>query len=314
MTDEAQGHRPEEAPTPPASTRWSEEPVQDDDALAPPFVPGRSSTSASHAASDEETAAAEPAVVEDGAVEADEAVPVDELLERQDALPGQEIGEETDGDADAFPFETESRESAGIGSGSDEDDFPFEQFDIEGGEAEDDMSWSPASLYGEEADEAGEFEGPGEAEVDEAAAGEEGEPAALAEAGPDGFPGEDEEADGLPGQEEEVDPWAAVPEAEASEWEGDPEDQEDPWQSEEEDPWQSEQTGAAEPVESTGAEREAGEATDAGAEQEVARLLDDMARMLREEGASAIRREMESDDRLTAVLAGLVAGYLTGRS
>lgn len=48
--------------------------------------------------------------------------------------------------------------------------------------------------------------------------------------------------------------------------------------------------------------------------EEVAALLDRLARLLRDEGQEAVHREMKSSDRLTAVLAGVVAGYLSGRS
>lgn len=47
---------------------------------------------------------------------------------------------------------------------------------------------------------------------------------------------------------------------------------------------------------------------------EVAALLEQMARLLREEGAGAVEREMRSPDRLTSLLAGLVSGYVSGRS
>ncbi len=45
MTQEGQGIRPDETPTPPVSTRWTEqlEPdTQPDEVLSPPYVPGRS--------------------------------------------------------------------------------------------------------------------------------------------------------------------------------------------------------------------------------------------------------------------------------
>lgn len=46
---------------------------------------------------------------------------------------------------------------------------------------------------------------------------------------------------------------------------------------------------------------------------EVAAELERMARLVREEGPDAVAAEMASPDRLTAILAGMVAGYLSGR-
>lgn len=46
---------------------------------------------------------------------------------------------------------------------------------------------------------------------------------------------------------------------------------------------------------------------------EVAFELERIARLLREQGPDAVAAEMASPDRLTAILAGVVAGYVTGR-
>ena len=50
-----------------------------------------------------------------------------------------------------------------------------------------------------------------------------------------------------------------------------------------------------------------------GAADEVADRMQHLAARIRRDGASAARSEMASDDRLTALLAALVAGYLEGR-
>ncbi|NIP79314.1 MAG: hypothetical protein GWM90_08920 [Gemmatimonadetes bacterium] len=60
-----------------------------------------------------------------------------------------------------------------------------------------------------------------------------------------------------------------------------------------------------------GAALHGGEAPDAL--EEAAFELERMARLLREGGADAVAEEVSSPDRLTATLAGLVAGYLAGR-
>lgn len=54
--------------------------------------------------------------------------------------------------------------------------------------------------------------------------------------------------------------------------------------------------------------------SDDDAVEEAASLLDRLADTLRGEGEAGLRREIDSPDRLTAVLAGILAGYLSGRS
>jgi hypothetical protein len=54
-----------------------------------------------------------------------------------------------------------------------------------------------------------------------------------------------------------------------------------------------------------------GPGTDAAAE--LAGRFDELARRLRAEGADSVTADMASPDRFTALLAGLVAGYLAGR-
>jgi hypothetical protein len=50
-----------------------------------------------------------------------------------------------------------------------------------------------------------------------------------------------------------------------------------------------------------------------GAADEVADRMQHLAARIRRDGASAARSEMASDDRLTALLAALIAGYIEGR-
>ena len=62
-----------------------------------------------------------------------------------------------------------------------------------------------------------------------------------------------------------------------------------------------------------GAPAEDAEAREMAAARDLADRLDEMARRLRDQGGAAVREELESDDRFTALLAGLLAGYLAGR-
>lgn len=198
MTDETHGAAPDEAPVPPTSTRWSEDAVAEDDAPPPPFVPGRQ----------------EPP---------------------GEATPGMEATE-----PEPFPFDlhvdAEERyaveeEAATVSA---EDDFPFEEFDIEGkgGEA---GTQDHAAL----ADAAGS------------------DPAAA---------------------------WSPA----------------DILEEERKDAGSDASASSASP--------------DTGAVEEAAALLDRLAGMLRSDGEAAMRRELHAPDRLTAVLAGILAGYLSGRS
>lgn len=276
MTQEGQGPSPEEAYTPPTSTRWSEEPVEDEPGIAPPFVPGRAAPEPDEAAAEGIPEGLEvqgqdsvaPPETEPDAVEPIEAPVEPEELAEGSGLPAAATGE-------AFPFDQFSGESAGE-----------ERDEEHAGSGAPESGWSPLDVY-EEGD-GGEEE----------AAVEPGGPEEP-EAGPDG--GADE-------------PWA---------------EQADPWTAESSVEPQQEAIPAAEPVsepvtreplagelaaEDEGRETEEPEAAGSGgAGEEVASLLDRMARRIREEGPEAVRREMESDDRLTSLLAGLLAGYLTGR-
>lgn len=124
-------------------------------------------------------------------------------------------------------------------------------------------------------------------------------PAPTPEAAPEPMPEpvpEPAEAGEEPSGEDEAFPfeegWGGEEEAEAS--------------SDEEFPFE------AFDIEGDDAEPEPGTGgTDAAAE--VAHRLEAMARRLREEGVRAAEAEMGSPDRFTALLAGLLAGYLTGR-
>jgi hypothetical protein len=214
MTDESSRPTSEDMPAPPASTRWTEEPLQEDDALARPFVPGRSAA---------ETPS-RPAPVPGG------------------DTPVQEATRPEETTAEPAP-----------------DAFPFEQFDLEGEGGEEapgaaaeiaettapPMGWTPADLN-----------------VEDVAVEEE--PAV---------------------EEPAADAWAAQePAAEA---------------------WAAEQPAAEQPA----AEASVGDEP----AREAAEVLERLAGLLRSDGLEAVRGEMQSSDRLTSLLAGLVAGYVTGR-
>lgn len=245
MIDEAQGDSPEDTPAPPASTRWAEDPVQDEGGLAPPYVPGRE-TPVQAAASGEPTGG-EPTGTEASGAEASGVQPSD--AEAADAISG---APETADAGGSFPFEAEG-----------DDDFPFDQFNLEG-----------------EAESAVEEEAP--ADEYEAAGTMGWSPADL-----------EEEEEGLVGDDAEP-PMESIPEVELVPIV--------------DDPFIDEAPVEAELVAET-----AGSGV-ADSVDEAAALLDRLARTLRDEGEEGLRREMDSPDRLTALLSGLVAGYLSGRS
>lgn len=251
MIDEAQGESLEDTPAPPASTRWAEDPVQDEGGFAPPYVPGRES--AAPQASSGEPSSGEPADTEASGAEASGAEPTGPEASGAEATGAMSGATETADAGGSFPFEAES-----------DDDFPFDQFNIEGDaepaveerapadeyEAAGSMGWSPADL--EEEEEGSEVE-------------DDAEP-----------------------------PMESIPEAELVPIVDDPFADDAP--AEEELVAEPAVSGAADGVD------------------EAAALLDRLARTLREDGEEALRREMDSPDRLTALLSGLVAGYLSGRS
>lgn len=230
MTDEAQGNNFEDVPARPASTRWSEDPVHDDDDdLAPPYVPGRSAPAAS----------------------------------------------------------------------SDPDDFPFDQFAIDGSaeaaaveetESEsDDMGWSPADL--DDRDDAASYSG---------------------SHGFDEGPGLDAELEPVT----ESDPVEQAESFETPEWEPDSEPEPEPDYDTEGTVFQPDGTIESEPSEPT----DTSDTADAGQHraggvraEQAAATLDRLAGMLREDGVEAVSREMDSDDRLTALVSSLLTGHLSTR-
>ena len=78
-------------------------------------------------------------------------------------------------------------------------------------------------------------------------------------------------------------------------------------EEEEEEEEEGEGEGKGEAVVEAPAETPPGDAND------VAERLEEMARQLRSEGSAAAEAALGSADRLTALLAGVVAGYLVGR-
>lgn len=203
MTDETSRPNSEDMPTPPASTRWTEEPLQEDDSLASPFVPGRSAGATRSLPDPASSGEAGPKEASPWEESGDTPTVPDATVEEVVPEPG----------AEETAMETAP------------DTFPFEQFDLEDedeGEAqaqgaatevdEDDaatMGWTPADLHLEEVTD---------------------EPAGV------------------------------------------------------------------EPA------------------REAAEVLERLAGLLRSGGMEAVRGEMGSSDRLTSLLAGLLAGYVTGRS
>lgn len=233
MTDEAHGYNSEDAPIRPASTRWTEDTVQDDavrddDGLAPPYVPGRRTPSAA-STSTTSTSSSPPSTTSD-------------------------------------------------------DDFPFDQFDI-GGEADAAAPESPVREEAAAEDERGVTDDFG-AEADETV----WSPEELDEGDID----DDAEPYGewMPGYEED--------DSSAVDAELEPITEEPPVE-EVETEHRFEPDGSIETEPS-------GERA-----QEVAAVLDRLAGLLREEGEDAVRREMQSPDRLTALVSSLLSGHLSAR-
>ncbi|HSH46729.1 MAG TPA: hypothetical protein VK966_12865 [Longimicrobiales bacterium] len=177
------GHDPEEAPVPPARTRLAEESrnqAEEGDVLLPPYIPGREpAASADESFPFEGTTPAEPEPFpfeEKAAPDVDEAFPFDEAAQEEtEAFPFEEMPpeaaepfpfdattpEETEGGAfeeeagsaaaGAFPFD--EPDSAGAFPAAGEtaavpedatDDFPFEAFDLGGGETAEPIEEEPA--------------------------------------------------------------------------------------------------------------------------------------------------------------------------
>ncbi|MFO7895173.1 MAG: hypothetical protein R6U63_15785 [Longimicrobiales bacterium] len=239
--------RPDQEPTPPTSTRWSDEAEaasdDHDEGLAPPFVPGGAPEPVTEPAAPEPTApepaAAEPAAAEPGTTEPTPSEPAP--------------SEPPEPEEEPFPFESgwdEEEEQGETLAAEAEDDFPFEDFDIEGGEGE-----------GEE--EAGPY--------DSAMAVEPTEPAEPTE----------------PVEPVQRSPWDVGAGTTPTADEETPDDVREP----------SEAAGAVEQ----------------SAAAELADRLEEMAARLRDRGVEAAEEQMSAPDRFTALLAGLLAGYLSGR-
>lgn len=267
MTDEAHGYNSEDAPVRPASTRWSDDTdpetvVQDDEDLAPPYVPGRrtpaaASTSTSSSTTSTSTSTTTP----------DDDFPFDQF--------------DIDGDADAAAPDSSVGEEAAATSGSGVTEDP-------GSEA-DEMVWSPDELDGGEVEQGHERFDQAEREYGEEFSGEEpsDEPTYAEDRYGEWTPPYEDEDDGsaVDAELEPLSEEAPVEQVEAADVE--PEHRFEPDGSIE--------SGPDERVE------------------EVAAVLDRLAGLLREEGEDAVRREMESQDRLTALVSSLLIGHLSAR-
>jgi hypothetical protein len=234
MTRDGQGIGPEETP-PPTSTRWSQPEPGEDDALLPPFVPGRRDEA--DGAASEAGEATEPAATADAVVDTPNLA-----VDTTEAVSGtEELGVDA---VDPAPVDT----------------------------PEPDDGWFPF----------------------------------------------DEPVDGEPF------PWADPPEVESeAPVEGDQpkepvaesvgermgETIEEPWSTDDE-PWSTEADEQFAEVEAAAAQMHA----EAGADPmgEVADRLEALAARLRDQGARGVEEGMASSDRMTALLAGLIAGYLAG--
>lgn len=110
MSDDAQrGPRPDETPTPPTTTRWSEREGRESETLLPPFLPRHDRATGGAAAEPASTVEPEPVVEPEPAVEAEpvEAEPAGAIESASDEFPFE-----------AFDLEAEhiAPESAGVGA------------------------------------------------------------------------------------------------------------------------------------------------------------------------------------------------------
>lgn len=241
--------RPDQEPTPPASTQWSHQAEtasgDDDEGLAPPFVPDGTVEPMAESAPPE-AAAEEPAAEGPAPAEPTTPEPMDPEAGPADASEPEE---------DPFPFEAgwdeEEKDPAGAGEAGDE--FPVDAFDIEGEDEE----------------------------VEEAA-------------GPDDSAESAEPAEPV----EPVEPAEPVEPVERSPWDVGP---------------GIRPTADEEPPADARQPSEAGGAAEQTAAADLAARLEDMAARLRDRGVEAAEVQMSSPDRFTALLAGLLAGYLSGR-
>jgi hypothetical protein len=243
MTQEGQGPRPDETRSPlapPTSTRWSEDPVEDTPDLAPPFVPGRASGPGPGPAAEHIT---------------------EETADAVTAPEGAEAPEEPA----PFPFETgdaDEADEAGMPVPASGDDFPFDQFHIQGDEEEE---LAPAAY------DSGDW-------ITEAP------PEAPSDVGTPAVPDTTDAADEAAGE-----PWDEKPDAT--------------------EPWGE----VASPAPSLDPIAEARPGAQDGVREEIAAMLQHLARTVREEGEPGVRREIDSEDRLTSLIAGLLAGHLSAR-
>ncbi len=305
---------------PPTTSRRSDVPASSDletgfDDLVPPFVPGRSRTAPEPAADEAvmdtpapEQAAEEPAGEEPETTMADSAGAFDATAEAKGEEEAEWVGTGADATLDEVAREsdwgTPDEEEAAfeedvsayaVEEADDYDDFPVESFDLEPDEAEAfaapesaDVAesgydeWSPANLYGDGLDEGPEEE-PTEEFTAEVAAESPTVPEepAVHEAAAEEAIAREAEVEPPAGDETDDGPWAGAPASE---------------------PW----GGIA--ARGTSASEPASAPTDNA--EELAALLERLARLVREEGPEALRSEMRSEDRFNAALAGLLAGHL----
>lgn len=265
MTPDAQGPGPDDIPTPPARTRWSDDPAEDDPGLMPPFIPGRGGGPADEAAALEpERPAGEQAASDETLPGAEEpAAPEPEPFPFEGGLAG-ESEEAPSPEAEAFPFEDGLAGETEEAPPSEAEAFPFE-----GGAT----GWTDEDASVETPPE------PGEAEEEEA----------FWDAGPAGVEPEDFPMHAFDlGQEEPAEPEAPI----------------------EEEPAPGEMFAELEPESADGPE---GPAAAPGDASHLADRLEWLAQSLRTEGAAALNRELTDGDRVTSLLAGVLAGYLAGR-
>lgn len=173
MTPDAQGPGPDDTPIPPAQTRWSEEAVDEDDGLMPPFIPGATDrTPVESAARDAgEQGGDEPFPFEADAE--DEPFPFeteaeDEAFSREADADEEPFPFEAEADEEPFPFEDQqAAEPSSTGPSTTEpevadtpedafpfdatepaeaDDFPFDAFDLGGEPGSDPATQQPGSL------------------------------------------------------------------------------------------------------------------------------------------------------------------------
>ena len=139
MTLEGHGQGQEEAPPPPATTRWQGERPEDEDVLLPPYVPGRQPAHADAAEPVESPAAPFAGPESESASSTVEPEPAPAVESSPYDFPWESADEPEPVDVeDLAPSESSEptpRGDEGVASVTPEEDtFPFEAFDIEGEE------------------------------------------------------------------------------------------------------------------------------------------------------------------------------------